>query len=85
MIWGDNLPSSTLVGVQQHRLFAEAVNRHGGNAKVVVLPEIGLFGNTHYVYADTNIKQVFAVVEQWLKKNRLDKGGKQHDDDDHHH
>jgi hypothetical protein len=73
MIWGDNLPSTSLVAVQQFKLFAEAVNRHGGDAVVVVLPDIGIFGNTHYVYADTNVKQVFAVVSRWLKERGLDK------------
>jgi dipeptidyl aminopeptidase/acylaminoacyl peptidase len=70
---GDNLPSSTRVGVEQHKLFAEAVNNHGGDAEVVVLPEIGVFGNTHYVYADTNVNQVFALVSDWLKERGLDK------------
>ena len=73
MIWGDNLPDGTLLNVERHQLFAEAVNNHGGNAEVVVLPEIGVFGNTHYVYADTNLDQVFALVSEWLKENGLDK------------
>jgi hypothetical protein len=73
MIWGDNLPSSSRVAVQQFKLFAEAVNRHGGDAVVVVLPEIGIFGNTHYVYADTNVKQVFALVSRWLSERGLNK------------
>jgi hypothetical protein len=75
MIWGDNLPINTQVNVEQHKFFAEAVNNHGGNAVVVILPEIGLFGNTHYVYADTNVNQVFAVISHWLREHGLE-----HDD-----
>ncbi len=84
IIWGDFIPTepdpanpvleSRRIGVEQFRLFAEAVNNHGGNAVNVVLPEVGVFGNTHYPYADTNIKQVAAVVLQWLKEQGLDKG-----------
>lgn len=36
------------------RQWAEAVNRHGGNAVVVHLPEIGIKGNTHFLFADLN-------------------------------
>ena len=31
-----------------------AVNRHGGDAKLVHLPEIGITGNTHFLMSDLN-------------------------------
>ncbi len=87
IIWGDNIPKeldpintgprlvldSRRVLVEQYKLFAEAINNHGGNAVTVSLPEVGVFGNTHYAMADTNIKKVAAVVSQWLKEKGLDK------------
>ena len=68
--------------------FVEAVNNHGGNAKVIVLPDIGIHGNSHVMMLEENNVQIADIVSKWLKKNRLDKGGKDNrhddDDDDHH-
>jgi hypothetical protein len=100
IIWGDYIPTeldpanigpleNRRVLVEQYRLFAEAINNHGGNVVAVKLPDVGVFGNTHYPYADTNINQVAAVVSQWLKEHGLDDGDhkgrhdRKHDDDDH--
>ena len=58
--------------VEQYKLFAEAVKNHGGNVMTMSLPDVGIFGNTHYAMADTNITQVSRFVSQWLKQERLD-------------
>ena len=55
------------------RLWAAAVNRHGGDATVVHLPEIGIKGNTHFPFADLNNKQIADLLEQWLKEKGLAK------------
>jgi hypothetical protein len=87
IIWGDNIPKtldpinvgdrlvldSRRVLTVQWQSFAEAVNNHGGNAVVIHLPDVGVFGNTHYPMSDTNITQVSAVVSLWLKNQGLDK------------
>lgn len=87
IIWGDNIPTeldpinvgtrlvldSRRILVEQYKLFAEAIQRHGGNIVNVILPEVGVVGNTHYAMADTNINEVAAVVARWLKRERLDK------------
>jgi hypothetical protein len=84
LIWGDFIPKrldpanagSVLEGrriwLEQYKLFAEVANKHGGNVKNVVLPEAGVSGNTHYPMADTNNAQVFRVISQWLKDEKLD-------------
>jgi len=59
--------------VEQYKLFAEAVKNHGGNVVTISLPDVGIFGNTHYAMADTNIKQVAPVVLNWLTEQGLDK------------
>ena len=59
--------------VEQHKLFATAANKHGRNVKNAILPEAGVFGNTHYPIADTNKAQAFGVVSQWLKAEKMDK------------
>jgi hypothetical protein len=85
LIWGDFIPKeldpanagTVLEGrriwVEQYKLFARAANKYGGDVKNVILPEVGVFGNTHYPMADTNNAQVFQVVSQWLKEEKLDK------------
>ena len=52
-------------------LWAEAVNRHGGDARVVHLPEIGIRGNTHFPFADLNNMQVADLLEFWLEEKGL--------------
>ena len=52
----------------------EAVmKKHGGDAKVICLPDIGIHGNTHFLMADLNNKEVAQVMETWLKEKKLDK------------
>jgi pimeloyl-ACP methyl ester carboxylesterase len=51
--------------------FVAAVNRHGGRAELVRLPDIGIRGNTHFVMADTNNREVADLVARWLDKNGL--------------
>ena len=55
------------------RQFVEAINRHGGDATLVSLPEIGLFGNTHIPFADRNNLQVADQLVAWLHEKGLDR------------
>lgn len=59
--------------MQMARAFADTVNRHGGHAKVVHLPEIGIKGNTHFLMADRNNGIIADLMEKWLRKNGLDR------------
>ena len=56
MYFGDYIPEEVTdklggenwrVRLQMARKFAEAINRHGGNATLVELPKLGIKGNTH--------------------------------------
>jgi hypothetical protein len=86
LIWGDYIPTKLdpvnagtpleqrRILVAQYKLFAQAANKYGGDVTNVVLPEIGIRGNTHHPMADTNISTVSdRVVSQWLKQKKLDK------------
>lgn len=55
------------------RQFVEAVNRHGGDARIVFLPDLGIRGNTHVPFADLNNIQVADQLEAWLHEKGLDK------------
>lgn len=75
IIFGDFLNefpfwSATLTMAQA---FVETVNNHGGNATLLVLPDVGIFGNTHALMLDQNNVQIADLVSQFLKDNGLDK------------
>ena len=55
------------------RKFVEAVNRHGGNATLVELPKIGIYGNTHFLMQDLNNDKLAELLDEWLIKNGLSK------------
>lgn len=59
------------VEMEMARAFAETVNRHGGNAKVIHLPEIGMKGNTHFLMSDLNNVEIADLMEKWLEENDL--------------
>ena len=74
--YGDNIaqePSSVWnmdhwrSGLKMARLWADQVNRYGGDVTVVHLPEIGIFGNTHFPFSDLNNIAVADVLSNWLK------------------
>ena len=55
------------------RQFVEAVNRHGGDATLVHLPEIGIKGNSHFLMQEKNNDEIMKLALAWLKKKGLDK------------
>lgn len=59
-------------GLEMARIWAATINKHGGDATVIHLPEIGVTGNTHFPFSDLNNKEVADILSQWLKQNRLD-------------
>lgn len=59
-------------GLEMARIWAATINKHGGNARVVHLPEIGVFGNTHFPFSDLNNLQIADLLANFLKANKLD-------------
>lgn len=81
IVYGDNIsrePSKVFnvdlwrVASARAQQFVDAVNRHGGNAQLVILPRIGIKGNTHFMFADLNNHQIADHLERFLAANRLD-------------
>ena len=97
LIFGDNIPTSptTPMGLDnwrtaliQAQAFADAINRHGGDAEVLHLPTIGVRGNTHFAFSDLNNQKIADLLSKYLKRKGLDRYPGRHDDDDdhgHHH
>ena len=54
------------------RKFAELVNKYGGDCTVIHLPELGIKGNTHFMFSDLNNIEIADLVSKWLKEKGLD-------------
>lgn len=83
--YSDGIPTSPspypLLESWRHRVeigkqMRDALNRHGGDASIVHLPEVGLHGNTHFSFADRNNVQVADLLSQWLHQKGLDRRGR---------
>ncbi len=87
IVWGDYIPSAmdkanvgprlTLdnrrVNVMRAKLMVDAINRHGGRASNIMLPEIGIRGNTHFPMLDLNNVQIADLLSTFLAEKRLDR------------
>ena len=80
--FGDNISDkpSKIQGEDQWRIrlalakqWAEVVNKHGGDVKVVHLPEVGIHGNTHFMMQDLNNAEVAEHLAGWLQEKGLNK------------
>jgi len=59
-------------GLEMVRLWAQTINKHGGDATVVHLPELGINGNTHFPFSDLNNQEVADLLQMWLHEKGLD-------------
>ncbi len=69
-LWGDNSWGADLVNGDKRRdgcrVAVELISGAGGVAELVMLPEHGIAGNSHYLMMDTNSLDVASIVEGWL-------------------
>lgn len=79
--YGDNIPDepTDIAGrdnwrtrVAMARLWVDAINRHGGDATFVSLPEIGITGNTHFAFSDLNNHEIADQITAFLAQKNLD-------------
>jgi hypothetical protein len=75
VVWGDNVDKSAnyTERLKHSRLFVERINKYGGKAQLLLLPEAGLKGNTHIPFADMNNVAVADLLSKFLAENGLDK------------
>lgn len=59
------------VRLQMARKFVETINKHGGNATLIELPKIGVYGNTHFLMQDLNNDELADLLDRWLIKNNF--------------
>ncbi len=79
--YGDNIPAAPTerrgednwrVRLAMARLWVAAVNRHGGDARLVHLPDLGIRGNTHFLFSDLNNVEIAGLVSEFLVEKKLD-------------
>ena len=51
--------------------FAEQYNADGGDATVIDLPQIGLYGNSHFMFQELNNKEIADHIQGWLEARGL--------------
>jgi len=75
VVWGDNVDKSASYSnsLKHSKLFVETINKYGGKAQLLILPEAGLKGNTHIPFADMNNVAVADLLSKFLADNGLDK------------
>lgn len=81
VFYGDNIPDhpvdlpaqdSWRARLQMARLWRDTVNKHGGDVTVVHLPEMGIRGNTHFIFSDLNNVEIADLVSKFLDEKKLD-------------
>ncbi|RYD84468.1 MAG: alpha/beta fold hydrolase [Verrucomicrobiaceae bacterium] len=60
-------------GLEMAKIWAADINRHGGDATVIHLPEVGIKGNTHFPMSDLNNVEVADHLAAFLEKKGLAK------------
>jgi pimeloyl-ACP methyl ester carboxylesterase len=79
--YGDNIPTEPTerrgkdnwrVRLAMARLWVDAVNKHGGDARLVHLPDIGIHGNTHFLMSDLNNVKIADQVSKFLAEKKLE-------------
>jgi AraC-type transcriptional regulator N-terminus len=60
------------VRLEMARKWRDTVNHHGGDVTILHLPEVGVRGNTHFPFSDTNNKQVADLMSKFLSEKKLD-------------
>jgi hypothetical protein len=92
IIYGDNIPTTPNPRLQLDgwrlrlayaREFVKVFKSHGGDGSVLHLPEAGLYGNTHFAFADLNNVQVADLMSKYLHQKGLDKRGGEDRNDEH--
>ena len=81
VVYGDNIPKQPIpdlvadgrrAQVVTSVMFAEALNKQGGQASVLHLPDVGQYGNSHFMFSDLNNVQVADELLKFLAAKMLD-------------
>lgn len=71
-LFGDHLESPVFTGrprYEARRAVVERINKQGGSASLVRLPDVGMKGNSHMMMQDRNNLQVADFVLGWIESS----------------
>jgi hypothetical protein len=80
ILYGDNFPAEPTtergqdnwrVRLAMARVWVDVINKHGGDARLVHLPAIGIRGNTHFLMSDLNNVRIADLVGTFLAEKKL--------------
>ncbi|MGP1993906.1 alpha/beta hydrolase [Zobellia laminariae] len=78
--YGDYIPETEVenpgqdqwrAALRMAKKWTKAVNDAGGDVSLVVLPEIGIKGNTHFPMSDLNNQEIANLMYNWLEEKKL--------------
>jgi len=81
VVFGDNIPKEPIpvlpadgrrAQIVTARVFVDTLARKGGKPELLLLPEVGLRGNSHFAFSDLNNVQVADQLSAFLAKHGLD-------------
>lgn len=76
IIYGDHIAKEPVadfnqdkwrIAVERARKFVELLNEYGGDAKLILLPELGIKGNGHNGFQEKNHTQIAEIVKEELR------------------
>ncbi|SAL05620.1 Alpha/beta hydrolase family protein [Caballeronia calidae] len=81
IVFGDNIPSEPVpelpadarrAQLELSHLFVRSINNEHGKASVLMLSDVGLTGNSHFMFLDTNNLEVADQLSSFLSAHELD-------------
>ena len=78
--YGDYIPETEVenpgqdqwrAALSMARKWTKTLNDAGGDVTLVVLPEIGIKGNTHFPMSDLNNQEIADLMYNWLEEKKL--------------
>lgn len=76
VVFGDHLENETGIPGHSWKSYYEAwgnlvkrVKAAGGKAKIIYLPDMGIYGNSHMLMQDKNNKEIADIIIEWLAEN----------------
>lgn len=71
MLWGDyvDLSPRWAPRLKGCRDFVTAADAAGGKAEILVLPDVGIHGNSHMLMQDNNSLQIAGMLSAWMGKH----------------
>ena len=71
MLWDDYVDESPRWAprLKNCRAFVDAANAAGAKPRMLVLPEVGIKGNTHMLMQDDNSLDIAGILIEWIGKH----------------